>query len=751
MRATIGVLLVILGVGCTHQAPTRKAAGGDSLRGAPSEYASEGACAACHADIYRKYRRTGMGRSFSPARRDLIPTGPSGQATYYHPASDRHYTVMERGGRFYLRRHQSRAGGEPFNVLEKQIDFVMGSGNHARTYLHRTAAGKLMELPLAWYAEGGGHWAMNPGYDRRDHPGFRRAIPDDCMFCHNGYPKLDPGSRAHGADATFPAKLPEGIDCQRCHGPGRAHIEAAAAGKPASEARLLIYNPGRQSVERQLEVCMQCHLESTSRALPYSIVRFDREPYSYRPAEPLASYVIHFDYPPGKGPEDHFEIAHAAYRLRKSRCFTATGGTLVCTRCHDPHEAKRGPEAERQYTAVCRGCHRSAHAGQRRDSGCTDCHMPKRRTDDVVHVVMTDHLIRRSQPGRNLLAPRAEIHESEQTAYRGEVALYYPPALPEGPAGELYEATAQVYAGANLQAGIARLEKAIRRHNPPQPEFYHQLAEACFRTGNDAAAVEWYRQALQRDGAYLPAIRNLGATLNRMGRASEAAEVLRRAPDDPAALTNLGEALISQGQAAAAVQALRRSLEADPDSVEALNNLGRALARTGDHAGASEAWRSAIRVRPDFAKAHNNLANLMNAAGRWEEARQHFEEALRDPTFALARYNYGSALAQRGALDLAERLLSDAVRMDRTLAEAYLNLGNIHAMKGNPRQAIVHFQNALQVNPGLAQARLNLGIALAELGRTAEALEQLRRAALNPDAEIRRIAESAIEQVSRQR
>jgi hypothetical protein len=32
----------------------------------------------------------------------------------------------------------------------------------------------LVELPLAWYADGGGLWAMNPGYDRPDHMGFRR-------------------------------------------------------------------------------------------------------------------------------------------------------------------------------------------------------------------------------------------------------------------------------------------------------------------------------------------------------------------------------------------------------------------------------------------------------------------------------------------------------------------------------------------------------------------------------------------------
>ena len=71
--------------------------------------------------------------------------------------------------------------------------FVIGSGAHARAYLHRTLRNTLVELPLAWYAEKGGYWAMNPGYHRPDHEGFRRKIGYDCMFCHNGYPNIPAG------------------------------------------------------------------------------------------------------------------------------------------------------------------------------------------------------------------------------------------------------------------------------------------------------------------------------------------------------------------------------------------------------------------------------------------------------------------------------------------------------------------------------------------------------------------------------
>ena len=78
----------------------------------------------------------------------------------------RYYTMTERDGKFYQRRHQIGFDGKETNIVEEQADFVIGSGNHARSYLHRAPEGKLVELPVSWYAEEGGHWAMSPGYDR---------------------------------------------------------------------------------------------------------------------------------------------------------------------------------------------------------------------------------------------------------------------------------------------------------------------------------------------------------------------------------------------------------------------------------------------------------------------------------------------------------------------------------------------------------------------------------------------------------
>src|SRR6185295_3884427 len=146
--------------------------------------------------------------------------------------------------------------------------------------------------------------------------------------------------------------------------------------------------------------------------------------------EPLADFALHFDEAPGKGHDDKFEIVNSAYRLRRSACFQRSEGRLLCTTCHNPHDIPRGEAAARHYNGVCRQCHSQVSAQHPRSDDCVSCHMPKRRTDDVVHAVMTDHYIQRRKPARDLLAPIVERHDTDATAYRGEVVLYYPSQPP---------------------------------------------------------------------------------------------------------------------------------------------------------------------------------------------------------------------------------------------------------------------------------------------------------------------------------
>ena len=520
-----------------------------------------------------------MARSF--ARVESVPLLEQWSSRFVHQASARVYSVTRRSGGFFLRRTLPPER----DPIEMQIHYVVGSGNHSRTYLHRKENGTLVELPLSWYSENGGHWAMSPGYDRPDHSDFQREVPHSCLFCHNGYPSTSNGG------------LASGIDCQRCHGPGEAHVERRGP----------ILNPARLAPDRRMEVCLQCHLESASRTIPDSIRRFDRGPFSFRPGEPLGNFTIYFDRDSPASAES-ITVNHSAYGLRQSSCFVRSAGKLECTTCHDPHQASRGPEAEKRYTAVCRSCHISVHP--ERTAGCVSCHMPKRRADDAVHVVVTDHNIRRKPPFADLAPAKRERHGR----YSGPVKLSYPPSLEDSLENRTYLAIAALTDTSQLRNAIERLERAIEALQPERAEFYLQLADACRKAGLRDRAMGHYRRAIQKDPQHPSGLTALAEMLLDGGQVGAAIRLLEaavaRSPREPVLLNGLAVAYGRESRFADAENLVRRALSFDPDSPLTWLNLGVSLQAQGNNGSAAEAYRNALRLQPDFSRARVYLNRL---------------------------------------------------------------------------------------------------------------------------------------------
>lgn len=709
------------------------------ISGIDAGYVDGSLCAVCHQRIAATYARTGMGRSFRSVKPGEALPEFNGK-TFEHAASGEFFTPYVRDGKPHLRRHQIGFDRSITNILEQEVQFVFGSGNHARSYLHRAANGRLIELPLSWYAENGGYWAMSPAFDRPDHFGFSREISYRCMFCHNGYPEIEPGSDDRDGASRFPGRLPEGIDCQRCHGPGRNHVTAAQRGESRDRLRDSIVNPARLSHDRQLEVCMQCHLETTSSRLPALLLRYGRGVFSYRPAEPLADYVLHFDHAPGSGHDDKFELVSAAYRLRKSACFQSSGGSLTCTSCHDPHNALRGEEATRHYTEVCRRCHASAlaklvlsgrHPAAR---DCVSCHMPRRRPSDTIHLVITDHEIRARPVVRE---PHVEEHDGNTPPYYGEVTLYYPDRLPKTPENELYLAVAQVTHQSNLPAGLQRLERAIERYRPQGSETYFELGDAYFRAGQFPAAARFLEQAVKRKPERWYHFFALGAALLGLGQAAPGAEALERAlalaPDEPQLLHSLGQAYSARGRILSAVSAFRKAIARDPDMCEGPNNLGNALLQLGRNAEAEITLREALRLRPELLATNVNLANVLAQNGKPNEARYQLENAIRlGPSINEARPAYFKVLVATGSRIAAQEAYDAALR--RQVSEVYNNLGTLLVQLRDPEGAVRAYRHAVAGAPNSATAYFNLGLTLADQGNSAEAEHHLDAAVrLKPD------------------
>ncbi len=647
---------------------------GDAPRAA-SGYVADRTCAPCHRGLYEAYKSVGMSQSFyRPSRERTVEDFDNGH--FYHPASQRHYEMIADDDGFRMRRYRLGRDGERRDVLEREIHWVLGSGSSSRTYIHQTEWGELYQLPLGWYATaadgskaGGGRWAMSPGFDKPDHKGFNRRVQRDCMFCHNAYPDVPAGSDRFGEPQVFPVELPEGLGCQRCHGPGADHVRLAY-NVDASDMLISgsIVNPGRFSPERRDEVCMQCHLQPS---VTHSGVRHLARPmYSYRPEQPLDEYLVLMDIvEEGRPAGKRFEINHHPYRLRQSRCYIQSRKAdspkmLTCLTCHDPHRKVSAAEASAHYRAACLNCHAledcdlpamtgPRQAGSRQASrealpavaadNCTACHMQRRRTEDVIEATMTDHLIRRRPGGPELLARFADREPRIET-----VEMLEPERAPRGKQAEVYRQLAMVRGGS--RAALDRLRAALAAARPEETSPYLELAVGQLSAGRFKDAVR----------TLLP--------------------VVEGAPDNIVANLHLGVALAGLGEAMEALRYLEHAVELAPQRPEARYNLGKLLVQLGRVDAAIVHFEAALAARPSLAAGWFDLGNAYARLGRFEETLGPYRQALAvDPQLSLAQQNLVEALLRLGRNDAAVAELEAWVHFEPDNAVARRRLQEVTA------------------------------------------------------------------------
>lgn len=552
------------------------------------------ACRECHADLYESYQSHPMSRSLGrPA--DMETIEDYDEATEFQPSGHRSYRVEREGDTVVHHEVLHDEDGEVLYDSFAEVEYVLGSGQGGRSYLIRRGD-RLMASCIGWYTQGS-RWDLSPGYQPLDHYGFERQISDNCVQCHSGrsVETEDPHLFAS------PAFIEESIGCERCHGPGLAHVEWHSSAEPAGEDPVV--NPSRLEVRQRESVCNQCHLSGVDR-----VPRYGRSDYDFRPGDDLADVWTLF-VARGSGSEHEQPAVSQVEQMHLSQCYIKSEGAMGCISCHDPHGSPSPDEQAGFYRQRCLTCHEqndppcSLPVDRRlefsTDDSCIECHMPNNSVADVPHTTQSDHRIPRIAGARG--ADRPSIYSGESDAY------------------ELYDDAEARLPAADVERGWGI--------------FLSQRADALKQRPLAEKSLEHLLPLL--DGAAdddLPLFEAAAFALIQTNRPSEAQAVLDRAfASDPDSLRlhELAVALHEQsGEIELALEHAVRLTELNPDLSLSWGLLAYMQAANGQQSESIASARRGIELKPGSVPLRSMLLGLLETAGD-DEALAEQREILR--------------------------------------------------------------------------------------------------------------------------
>ena len=399
------------------RSPAISASAGQNTEGARTFVGAQ-ACATCHQQIHETWKSARHSKMLQPATTASVKGDFSKGSVTLH---DTRFPLRATSGDYFIT--TSLTGKEQ----EHRVEYTLGS-RRIQHYLTTIEKGRIIVLPPSWDVQRH-EWFHNMDIVRPEQTD-RNPVQQwnkHCVGCHVSQQEND-YRPATGEYATHWADF--GTSCERCHGPGSAHVEAytrAAGRAPVGEA--FIVRPTRLDPKTSSMICAQCHSLRNAVDPDYEA---GKEYFDY--------FMPRLEYDPRPGLDSPYwpdgrprRFSNDAIGLWQSECFLRGGAT--CTSCHkDPHEPDidRNPQLTAGNNALCTGCHQeigtrlSAHTRHGADSAgssCVECHMP--RTVISIKATMRDHTISLPAP-ENTVAfgiPNActECHADKKAAWAVDV------------------------------------------------------------------------------------------------------------------------------------------------------------------------------------------------------------------------------------------------------------------------------------------------------------------------------------------
>jgi tetratricopeptide (TPR) repeat protein len=235
-------------------------------------------------------------------------------------------------------------------------------------------------------------------------------------------------------------------------------------------------------------------------------------------------------------------------------------------------------------------------------------------------------------------------------------------------------------------------------------------AIADFAAGRADVARRQCEELLSREPEHAGALHLLGLIAHRSGHAAEAAELLRRAAEAPAAialyLLSYAELGCASADRLVAIRATRRAVALDPGSPLAWFCLGNLLLETGAVAESRRCFRQVLALNPGFWQARANDATAGVRSGDSEAAIATFQDLLRQqPDNAEVHGRYAATLQEIGRLADALAAAEAAQRLDPEKLEHVLRAADIEMELGRYWPAIARLDAVESRWGGDAQLR----------------------------------------------
>ena len=278
------------------------------------------------------------------------------------------------------------------------VDYVMGTGRNAYTFFSAESPDLWVDLRLSFYTNSK-KWDFTPMQKPGDRVFTRAAGIEQkgsrligCLKCHVTFLRADDSNRGRfqGVDIS---NSHIGIGCERCHGPGKPHLDAIASTNAMSRRQ--------QSGSRV----------SSSGDLAGKTDALDLKTEDFKHSTPerinqLCGACHHNDENSSKNdPKTENDLARfEGVALARSRCFRESG-KLTCVTCHNPHEDVSKNNSKNE--SDCLNCHSSrvqptsalqSARGKicpvNPKAGCIPCHMPAQVIPSIPFAKYHNHYIK---------------------------------------------------------------------------------------------------------------------------------------------------------------------------------------------------------------------------------------------------------------------------------------------------------------------------------------------------------------------